>query len=512
MIHTLFDEGLVDLGLLADHAAGLDQLEEAVAPFAPEAVADRCRIDAGTIRRLARELAAAETAVAYGRIGTHTVAFGTLASWGVDALNALTGNLDRPGGAMFPLAAHARRPGDPGGRGFNIGRWTSRVRELPEVRSELPVATMAEEITTPGEGQMRALVTVAGNPVLSGTDSQRMDAALADLEFMVSVDIYLNETTRHADVVLPPPSALQRSHYDLAFLGLAVRNVANWSPAVLPADEGALSESDILAKLTLILEGQGADADPAIVDELMIGGLLDAAMKAPGSPIADRDPAELRDELGHDRPAPTLIVDLMVRVGPYGDGFGADPDGLSLAHLEANPHGVDLGPLEPRLPAAVDTPSAKVELAPAEIVADLDRLAADLLPLPGDQAVLIGRRDVRSNNSWMHNVNVLVKGKERCTLQVHPDDAARWGLSDGGSAAVASAAGKLEAPVSITGDILPGVVSLPHGWGHDQPGAELTVAAARAGVNTNVLTDGDPIDPLSGNAVLNAIPVTVSPA
>jgi anaerobic selenocysteine-containing dehydrogenase len=512
MVHTLFDEGLVDLGPLADHTAGLDQLEAAVAPFTPEAVAGRCRIDAGTIRRLARELATAETAVAYGRIGTHTVAFGTLAAWGVDALNALTGNLDSPGGAMFPLAAHARRPGTPGGRGFKIGRWTSRVRELPEVRSELPVATLAEEITTPGEGRIRALLTVAGNPVLSGTDSERMAAALDDLEFMVSVDIYRNETTRHADVVLPPPSALQRSHYDLAFLGLAVRNVANWSPAVLPADDGAMSESDILAKLTLILEGQGADADPAIVHELMIGGLLDAAMKAPDSPIADRDAAELREELGRDRPAPEVIVDLMVRVGPYGDGFGADPDGLSLAELEANPHGVDLGALEPRLPAAIDTPSAKVELAPAEILADLDRLAADLTPLPDDQAVLIGRRHVRSNNSWMHNINVLVKGKERCTLQIHPGDAERWGLTDGATAAVASAAGRLEAPVSITDEILTGVVSLPHGWGHDLPGSQLTVAGSRAGVNTNILTDGGPVDPLSGNAVLNAIPVTVTPA
>ena len=512
MVHTLFDEDLVDPGPLGDHLVGMDELAAAVAPFSPEAIAQRCRIDAATIRRLARELATAETAVAYGRIGTHTVAFGTLASWGVDALNALTDNLDTPGGAMFPLAAHARRPGEPGGRGFKIGRWASRVRELPEVRSELPVATLADEITTPGDGQIRALVTVAGNPVLSGTDSARLDAALAELEFMVSVDIYRNETTRHADVILPPPSALERSHYDLAFLGLAVRNVANWSAAVVPAGDGAMSESDILAKLTLILEGQGADADPAIVDELMVGGLLDAAIKAPGSPIADRDPAELREALGHDRPAPDLIVDLMLRVGPYGDGFGADPDGLSLARLEANPHGIDLGPLEPRLPAALDTPSAKVELAPPEILADLDRLAADLEPLPEDQAVLVGRRHVRSNNSWMHNVNVLVKGKERCTLQVHPADAERWGLTDGAAASVTSAVGTVEAPVAVTDDILTGVVSLPHGWGHDRSDARMAVAAAHAGVNTNVLTDGGPVDPLSGNAVLNGIPVTVTPA
>jgi anaerobic selenocysteine-containing dehydrogenase len=512
MVHTLFDEDLVDLGRLADHLAGVEEVATAVAPFSPEVVAARCRVDADTIRRLARDLAAAETAVAYGRIGTHTVEFGTLASWGVDVLNALTANLDEAGGAMFPLAAHARRPGEPGGRGYQIGRWTSRVRDLPEANSELPVATMVDEMTTPGEGQIRALVTVAGNPVLSATDSGRMDEALADLEFMVSVDVYHNETTRHADVVLPPPSALEREHYDLAFLGLAVRNVANWSPVVVERDDDSLTEAQILAKLTLILEGQGADADPAIVDELMIGGLLDAAVKAAGSPIADRDPAELREELGPDRPAPEVIIDLMLRVGPYGDGFGADPDGLSLAVLEANPHGVDLGPLEPRMPAALSTPSAEVELAPPEVVADLDRLAADLDPLPDDQAVLVGRRHVRSNNSWMHNVEVLVKGKERCTLQVHPDDARRWGLTDGGVATVASAVGKVDAPVAVTDDILTGVVSLPHGWGHDLEGAQLTVAAGRAGVNTNVLTDPTPVDALSGNAVLTAIPVTVTPA
>ena len=512
MIHTLFDEDLVDLGAAAAYAAGTDDVEAAVAPFSPEAVAGRCRIEAATIRRLARDLAAAERGVVYGRIGTHTVRHGTLASWAVDALNTLTGNLDRPGGAMFPLAAHARRPTEPGGRGFTMGRWSSRVHGHPEVRSELPVATLADEITTAGDGRLRALITVAGNPVLSGTESERMDEALADLDFLVSVDIYRNETTRHADVVLPPPSALQRSHYDLAFLGLAVRNVANWSPAVLPEDEGAMSESDILAKLTLILEGQGAEADPALVDELMIGGLIDAAIKAPGSPIADRDPADIRTELGHDRPAPDLLVDLMVRVGPYGDGFGQAPDGLSLAELEANPHGVDLGPLQPRLPAALDTPSGQVELAPPEIVADLVRLADDLAPLPTDQAVLVGRRDVRSNNSWMHNVEVLIKGKERCTLHVHPDDAERWGLADGGRATVTSAVGRVEAPVAVTPDILTGVVSLPHGWGHDAPGAELAVAALRPGVNTNVLTDGGPIDPLSGNAALNAIPVSVAPA
>jgi anaerobic selenocysteine-containing dehydrogenase len=512
MVHTLLDEDLVELGPLTDHTAGLDDIRAAVAPFAPEAVAGRCRVDAATIRRLTRDLAAAEAAAVYGRIGTHTVGFGTLASWAVDALNVLTGNLDRPGGAMFPLAPHARRPGEPGGRGYSIGRWTSRVRGLPEANGELPAATMAEEITTPGEGRIRAMITVAGNPVLSATDSQALDAAFADLEFMVSVDIYRNETTRHADVILPPPSALERSHYDLAFLGLSVRNVANWSPAALPLDDDAMDEADILATLSLILEGQGAEADPAIVHELMLGGLLDRATRDADGPVAGRDPAELRAELGQDRPGTDLMVDAMVRLGPYGEGFGADPDGLTLAELEAHPHGIDLGPLEARLPEALETPSARIELAPPEVVADLDRLADDLEPLPADQAVLVGRRHLRSNNSWMHNITPLVTGKERCTLQVHPDDAARWGLADGGRATVGSAVGRVEARVSVTDEVMPGVVSLPHGWGHDLEGVALSVAEGRPGVNSNLLTDSGPVDRLSGNAVLNAIPVTVTPA
>jgi anaerobic selenocysteine-containing dehydrogenase len=512
MIHTLFDEDLVALGPLADHTAGVEAVRDAVASFSPESVADRCRIPAETIRRLARELAGAERAVAYGRIGTHTVAFGTLASWAVDTLNVLTGNLDRAGGAMFPLAAQSKRRTKAGGRGYAIGRWTSRVRQLPEANSELPAATMADEMITPGDGQIRAMITVAGNPVLSATDSTALDAAFADLEFMVSVDIYVNETTRHADVVLPPPSALERSHFDLAFLGLSVRNIANWSPAVVPMGDDAMDEGDILAKLTLILEGQAIDADPAIVTELMLGSLLDRAVQDGDGPVAGRDPAELRELLGDERPGTDLIVDTLIRLGPYGDGFGADPDGLSIEKLETLPHGIDLGPLDTRQPEALQTQSGQVERAPPEIIGDLDRLAADVQPLPADQAVLVGRRHLRSNNSWMHNVEVLVKGKGRCTLQVHPDDAARWGIADGADVTVTSAVGELQAPATVTDEIMPGVVSLPHGWGHDLPGIRLGVAQGRAGVNTNVLTDGAPTDPLSGNAVLNAIPVTVAPA
>ena len=464
LAHVLFADSLADPGPVADHLNGLDEVRRAVAPFSPEAVAPRCGIPAATTRRIAHELAAAPSAAVYGRIGTHTTRFGTLAAWAVDVVNTLTGNLDRPGGAMFAYPAHASpHPETPGGRGFEVGRYHTRVRGHPEVRRELPVAALAEEIETPGEGQIRALITLAGNPVLSIPDSGRLDAALATLEFMVCVDPYLNETTRHAHVILPPPSPLAKSHYDLAFTGLSVRNFANWSPPITEP-EGPL-ESEILARLALIASGQGAGADPAVIDDLVVSAMVGRATRD-GAPLAGRDPAELVALLGGERPE-DRVLDAMVRTGPYGDWFGLHPDGprpdgLSLAKLADHPHGIDLGPLTPQLPAALRTPSAKVELAPPVILADLAHLEADLgVGLGGvtpveDSLVLVGRRDLRSNNSWMHNLEVLVKGKARCTLQVHPDDATRLGLVDGGNAKVASRVGVVLAPVEVTDDRQPG--------------------------------------------------------
>ena len=509
LLHVLVRDDLVELGRLAEHVTGQDELLAAVRPFSPEAVAGVTAIDPAVTERIAHELAQAPSAAVYGRIGTHTVRFGTVASWAVDAVNTLLGSLDEPGGAMFALSATSRPAADaPGGRGFTLGRWRSRVRDLAEARGELPVATLPDEILTEGPGQVRALITVAGNPALSCPDSQRMDEALSSLDFMVSVDIYRNETTRHADVILPVPSALERSHYDLAFSTLAVRNVANWSPPVFSTD--APSESDILARLALILSGAGADADPAVVHDLVIDTVLTAAIGRPESAVAGRDPAELRDLLGGDSPE-DRVVDAMLRLGPYGDGFGAFPEGLSLDVLADNPHGVDLGPLTPQLPNGLRTPSGKVELAPSPIIDDVGALADTLVATAeADELVLVGRRHLRSNNSWMHNVRVLVKGAERCTLQMHPDDAAGRGLSSGDSASVTSAAGSVQATVEVTDEIMAGVVSLPHGWGHDRPGTAMEVAQGRPGVNSNVLTDATVVDPLSGNTALNAIPVTVT--
>lgn len=511
LANEILGSGLADLGDLADRVQGLEELTAELRRFTPEAVAQACGVDAAVTRRIAQELAAAPSAAVYGRIGTHTVEFGTLASWAVDVLNVITGNLDRPGGAMFPRPAHRRPPTGGGtiGRGFETGRWRSRVLDLPEVRGEMPVATLADEIETPGPGQIRALFTVAGNPALSNPNSERLDAALASLELMVSVDIYLNETTRHAHVILPPPSALERGHYDVALYGTAIRNVANYSPPVIPTD--AMAEEEILARLALIASGQGPTADPEAVYGLMVGGLAAAAVKRPGAPLHGRDPEELVAAVAH-RPPAERVLDMMLRCGADGDHFGATPGGLSLDVLLENPHGVDLGALTSCLDEVLRTPSGKIELATADIVADLARLVASLGSRDADELLLVGRRHLRSNNSWMHNIGVLVKGKERCTLQVHPDDATRLGLVHGGSALVASRAGKVVAPVEVTDDIRAGVVSLPHGWGHTQAGTQMATAQAHAGVNSNVLTDESVIDPLSGNAQLNAIPVTVSPA
>jgi anaerobic selenocysteine-containing dehydrogenase len=512
--NVLLNDGLTDLAGLESFVNGVDEVAALVAPFTPEASAPRCGIDAATIRRIAHELAAAPTAAVYGRIGTCTQEFGTLASWLVDVVNVLTGNLDRPGGAMFTRAAAGatNTRGAPGiGRGIAIGRRTSRVRELPEVFGEMPVVCLAEEIETPGEGQIRALITVAGNPVLSTPDSARLDAALGTLEFMVSVDIYVNETTRHADVVLPAPSTLTRGHYDVALYQLALRNVANYSPPILPLAPGEVDEWEILLRLALIVAGQGTAADPHALDEAIALGLLQKAVTDEHGNVHGRDPVELLAMLAPRR-GPERLLDLMLRTGPYGDGFGTIPDGLTLAELEAKPHGIDLGALEPRLPDVLRTPSGKIELAPPLIAADVERLRASLDRTRNGEMVLVGRRDLRSNNSWMHNVEVLVKGKPRCTLHVNPDDATRAGLVHGGRAKVSSRVGTVVADVEITDAVRPGVVSLPHGWGHDLDGTSQSVARRHAGVNVNVLADPLGIDPLSGNAILNGVPVTLAPA
>ena len=495
LVHVLAAEGLVTP---VDHLAGVEEVLALAEDFEPGPVSDATGIPAPTIERIARSLAAAPRAAVYGRIGTCTQEFGTLASWLVDVLNALTGNLDRAGGAMFPrAAAGASNTQGPGGRGkgFRIGRWRSRVRGAPETFGELPVGVLAEEIETPGEGRVRALITNSGNPVLSTPDGARLDRALAGLDFMLSLDIYVNETTRHADVVLPAPSPLARSHYDLPLYQLAIRNVANYSPPVF--EPSGPPEWKTFLRLAGVLAGQGPDADLDALDDLVISTVVQREVGDAGSRVAGREPAELIEAL-EPRRGPERVLDFMLRVGPYGDGFGAEPDGLTLALLQAHPHGIDLGPHRERVPEVLRTASGKIELAPEALIADVERLQGALARERNGGLVLIGRRQLRSNNSWMHNLPALVKGKDRCTLHIHPDDARRLGLEDGGRALISSVAGQIEVPVELTDGIMPGVV--------------VRHAHLHAGVNTNVLADESQVDPLSGNAVLNGIPVEVRAA
>jgi anaerobic selenocysteine-containing dehydrogenase len=513
LARTLFAEGLVRLRDAEPHVVGLDEVAATLTDFDPDEVAGVCGIDATTIRRIARELAAAPTAAVYGRIGTTTTEFGTTASWLVDVLNILTGNLDRRGGVMFtkPAAGSANTQGPPGvGRGTRIpGSKRTRVRGLPSALGEMPTAAMAEEIDTPAEDgtRVRALITVAGNPALSSPNAARLDKALESLEFMVSVDIYLNETTRHADVILPAPSTLTRTHYDISFTALACRNVVRFSPATLPADDGQRSQSETLLRLGAIAIGNGMTAEA--LDELVAAELAGWLAADPQSRVAGRAPEELLAAAAPLRLEDRLL-DMMLRAGPYGDGLGAYPDGLNVRMLEQHPHGIDLGPLQPRLPEVLRTPSGRVELAPAQLLADVPRLL-EALRQPTSGLRLVGRRDLRSNNSWMHNIEPMVKGRNRCTLQVNPADADRLGLVHGAPARVQSAAGVVQVETEVTDAIREGVVSIPHGWGHDGQDTRIAVATAHAGVNSNALTDEMPMDPLSGTAVLNGIPVTVAP-
>ncbi|MFC4533968.1 molybdopterin oxidoreductase family protein [Sphaerisporangium dianthi] len=491
IVHTLLAEDLTTIGL---DVAGLDDLRRLADDFTPDVVSRVCGVPAESIARLARELAAAPTAAVYSRIGGCTVEFGTATQWLVDVINILTGNFDRPGGVMFTRTAtmDLGRTGEP----YTTGRWHSRVRGLPESLGELPVATLADEIETPGEGQVRALVAVAGNPVLSAPGGPRLDRALDDLDFMVCVDPYLNETTRHANVILPPPRILQMPHYDFLLLSVAVRNYTRFSPAILPLEPGQLSEAEIMSRLTLIASGQGTDADPSALTEMMLDQILGGATQAPGSPFEGREVAEVRASLIGDS-GPELLLDLFLRLGTHG---------LSLADLLENPHGIDLGPLTPRLPELLCTESGRVELAPPRLAEEAGRLR-ERLAAPAPELLLIGRRQLRSNNSWLHNVPTLVGGSNQCTLHVHPDDVARLGLGE--LAVIRSANGELVVPVEPNDAIMPGVVSLPHGWGH--AGTTQRVAAEHPGVNANALTDESVIDVPSGNAVFNGVPVTLAP-
>lgn len=501
------------LDRLQEYVEGFDRLAESTRRFTPSAVERFCGISTEDMTQLALDLLEAPTAAVYSRLGTHTAEFGGLCAWLVDAINVLTGNLDRAGGAMFPMSPNSSPRAAAGGKGFTMGRFTSRVSNFPEAIGEIPVAFLAEEILTPGKGQIRAMITMAGNPVRSSPNSQSMNKAFESLDAMVSVDIYLNETTRHADVILPPPSPLEKSHFDVAFYGFSVRNIANYSPAIF--DKSGPSDEEIIARLSLIAMGMPANADPEIVYDATLNSIVQSATKNAASPSYGVDPENAIATLQATSPA-DRVLEAMIRSGPYGDGFKGG-EGLNFERLLQAPHGIDLGPLGSRIPEILETPSAMVDMAPTALVSDLDRLDSTIRTFKRLEAGsespsglrLIGRRHVRSNNSWMHNIEVLVKGRPRCTLLVNPNDAQKRGLVDGALALISSRVGSLEAQVEITDDMMQGTVSLPHGWGHQEsPGT--TVARRYAGVASNLLTDETAIDVMTGNAVLNGIPVTVT--
>lgn len=508
LVHVIAGEGLIRLGPAEGLVNGLDDVLRIAAEFAPERVAGWCGIPAPEIRRIAREFAAAEAAACYGRLGTCVQRFGTLASWGVDLVNVLTGNLDRPGGAMFPQAA-APITVLAGDQPFEFGRWKSRVSGQPEVGGMIPSSTMAEEILTPGEGQVRAMILLMTNPLRSAANSAALEEAFSRLDFLVAIDFYLNETTRHADLILPTPSAAEQANYEFGLYHLSVRNVAKWSFPAVPAPADSPAAWEIMVQIAGALMGlEGLDTRQ--IDDAIFARIASSAVsKLPQwtGLTADEIVAALAGSVGPER-----IFDMLIRLGPYGDGFGRRPDGLTLTRIKESRHGIDLGPLQPRLREVLNTKSGRIELAPRQIVDDVPRLRREMeRSSPRERFLLIGRRNLRTSNSFMHNLPSLVKGRDRCTLQVSTRDAAGIGLKKGGFARVTSRVGSLFAPVEITDDLMPGVVSLPHGWGHDAEGTWLSVARAHAGVNANRLTDNQAYDAASGTAVLFGTPVSVEP-
>lgn len=470
MVNTVFAEGLA--AQMPDYVLGVEKLEHAVTEFTPERVAEMCGIDAITIRQMARDFAAADGAVCHPRMGCSTQEFGGITLWAGNMLNIVTGNLDRKGGSMFTQPAVDLVEGAKSNPG-HFDQWRSRVSSRPEFSGELPASCMVEEMATPGKGQIRALVTSAGNPVLSVPNGRALDEQLEKLEFMISFDFYLNETTRHADIILPPTPTLEHDHYDMIFNSFAVRNVTRYNEPVLPKPDGAYHDWEIFNEL--------------------------------GKRYAEKVGKAVRNV-----PPPHQLMDLGLQFGRYGAQAG-HPLELSLEKLKANPHGIDLGALQPCLPGRLQTPNKTIDLAAPFYLDDLPRVSAHLQQ-NSEGLLLIGRRHVRSNNSWMHNSHRLVKGKARDQLLMNPADLVSCGLSDGSTVKVASRIGEIEILVSASDEMKEGVVSIPHGWGHNRDGIRMGIASQHAGHSANDITDDQFIDLLSGNAALNGVRVTVTAA
>ncbi|MEZ5572590.1 MAG: molybdopterin-dependent oxidoreductase [Halioglobus sp.] len=501
-VHELFASNRVTPGRLLDFTDGIEQLDALSAPHSPEAVADITGVPAQRLRQLVNDFCNAGAPVLYGRIGLCTQQFGTLASWLVDVVNILTGRLDAKGGAMFPRPATAHN--DPASAPAELGynRWQSKARGFPEYMSMLPASLMAEEMELKGEHQVRALITVAGNPVLSVPNGKRIHAAMADLDFTVAFDFYINETTSQADIIIPSTTQLEHSNYDFMFTSTCVRNFAQYSPQIFAPEPGALDQWQIINEVTARMNGMTRQD----LEAMMLDGMI-AQLQANVPQLAHLSAEDIKQRtMEHE--GPEQLLDIMLRAGPYGDKF--EGEGLTLAQLKQAPHGIDLGALEPRFPQLLATKNKRINIAPEIITADLARLQAALERGPSEHMLLIGRRHIRDMNSWLHNLNNYARGKNRCTLLINPQDAQRLGLHDDGMATIKSRVGEFRAQVSITDRIMPGVVSLPHGFGHNYHNTQQSIASSKTpGVSANDLVDDNEMDMPSGTSVVNGVPVTV---
>lgn len=505
-VNELFATDQVTPGRLAEFTDGIEAMEAISAPYTPEAVAAMTGVAAGDLRDLVKQFCAASKPVLYGRIGLCTQRFGTLASWLVDVINILRGRLDAEGGAMFPSPAtgHTDPAATPPELGYN--RWTSKARGFPEYMAMLPASLMAEEMELRGEHQVHAMVTVAGNPVLSVPNGKRVHAALGELDFMVAFDFYINETTSQADIIIPSTTQLEHSNYDFLFAATCTRNFAQYSPQVFEPEPEALEQWEIINEVTARMNGMTRTD----LEAMMLDGMIDQMLSNSES-LAGLDAEHIKSATAH-HDGPEQLLDIMLRAGPYGDKFSGD-EGLTLDQVKAAPHGVDLGALQPRLPDLLATPGKRINLIPSVITDDLDRLQAALAAGPGEEMLMIGRRHIRDMNSWLHNLNNYARGKNRCTLLIHRDDARRLGIAQGGQAKITSRVGEFLAEVDETEDIMLGVVSLPHGFGHTYPGTVQSTASEKApGISANDLVDDNELDMPSGTSVVNGVPVTISAA
>ncbi|MGB3622436.1 MAG: molybdopterin-dependent oxidoreductase [Ketobacter sp.] len=522
MLHTLFRQDLVNTANLSSHMQGVNIVKNMVAGFTPQRVAKATGIKTKEIRQLTVDFANADSACLYGRMGISTQAFGTTTNWLITVFNALTGNLDNPGGVMFTRPA-VDLPGLANllGQGGSFNSRRSRVHKYPEFGGEFPAATLADEMLTPGKGQIRAMVTCAGNPVLSLPNGKKVEKALGNLDFMVSIDFYLNETTQHADIILPPTGPLEHGHYDLALNMVTVRNTAKYSPALYKPMPDSRHDWQIFNELTRRLQPlsplkwAGGELQYRLIKSLGSEGMLDLLLRLGPYGTSPDQLSELQKALVKliYKRFPESGLSQLLDVSPYSRHTHRQQHNLSLKKLQQHPHGIDLGPLQPALPERLATQGKSINLVPKLFMQEINRLQQQLdqkTKLSPDAFILIGRRHLRSNNSWMHNSQRLVKGKNRCTALLHFSDGERLGIRDGDPVIVSSSVGEIELPAQLTDDIMPSVISIPHGWGHHRSGSQLSIAQQNAGVSINDITDDRSIDAVTGVAAFSGQLVTLS--